>query len=445
MNPLHAHSKFSVLCRHAVRVLGLLALSILGAQAAVTGDPYEPDDTPVQSTAIWSVDPSTLPPGLPDPLQDLDIPQVHTIHDAQDQDWLVFQAAGNDWHEVHVWPQNPALDLRIDLYDEQGVLLGTADWNFAGESEVLSYYLQGPSQPLWVRITALNDQDGGPPQGYQVAVFQPYLEFDGFLYGTVKDSATGTALVKAGITSPRGQGVLTNARGAYMMPHVAGQFDFTATTLGVSNPVTQRATIWPLAYTTLDFQLFLTSSPPPPPSPPPPSPPPATKYEQQIYTLYIGYFGRPPSPNGFDYYSGRMTQTGGNYLILMDDFFRSSESQGLFGALGNSDKVNRVFNYLFGRNAATGGLSYWTGLIDSGQISLAEMAYTIAYNAAAADRGVLAAKRNAAQAFLAALRNRPGCALEVGFARDFLSQVRSSADANRAIAGMEATLASMCP
>lgn len=120
-------------------------------------------------------------------------------------------------------------------------------------------------------------------------------------------------------------------------------------------------------------------------------------YDTEVYTLFIGYFGRPPAPVGVDYYGGLMESSAGNWRILADDFWNSPESQGLYPpGLSTRDKINQVFNNLFGRSATTAGLDYWEGLINDGVVSLPEIAYTVAYNADTGDTAIVNAKRQTA-------------------------------------------------
>lgn len=160
--------------------------------------------------------------------------------------------------------------------------------------------------------------------------------------------------------------------------------------------------------------------------------------------MFIGYFGRPPAPGGFQYYSGWMNQSEGNYLILVDDFFNSTESLNRYNQLSTEDKINLVFNSMFGRDALPSGVTYWKQMIETGQISLAAMPYTIAFNAAAADLAVLNAKIAAAEVFMNALKQTPSCSMNIDVGRDFLTDIRSQADADAAIATIGVTITSMC-
>ena len=124
----------------------------------------------------------------------------------------------------------------------------------------------------------------------------------------------------------------------------------------------------------------------------------------QIFTLFIGYFGRPPAPSGRDYYNRIMEQSDGHWVIIADDFWKSAESQTLHPpGLSTRQQIDAIYHYLYSRSAASEGLDYWEGLITAGIVSLPEMAYTIAYNASAEDLAILDAKRVTAARWSAAL------------------------------------------
>lgn len=178
----------------------------------------------------------------------------------------------------------------------------------------------------------------------------------------------------------------------------------------------------------------------------------ATTYLDQINTLFIGYFGRPPSPAGVDYYGSVMDQSGGDWAILADDFWNSSESQQLYSpSLSTREKINLIYQNLFSRDATADGLDYWQGLLDAGLVSLPEMAYTIAYNATADDEAILDAKRTTAELWTLSLDTTEELAAfqtDAGrrSARSFLAGVNTSApaslsDVDQAIAEMVASSA----
>ncbi len=172
-----------------------------------------------------------------------------------------------------------------------------------------------------------------------------------------------------------------------------------------------------------------------------------SEYSRQVYVMYAGYFGRPPAPAGFNYYLGWMNTSGGNYRIIVDDFYRSTESQSIYGGLTTAQQVTQVFRFLFARDPTSQGLQYWTGMVNSGQISVAEMAYTIAYSAQAADQTVLDAKLQAAQAFqeeVARVQQARGCTIDPDDGRYFLLCVQSPEDAQREIKSIQWTVGLLC-
>jgi len=117
-----------------------------------------------------------------------------------------------------------------------------------------------------------------------------------------------------------------------------------------------------------------------------------TTYQNQVDTMYIAYFGRPVDPSGEDYYSNLMASKNGSFSAMNYDFFMSKEAQDIYGSMGINAKVNAFYQNLFGHDADAAGLTYWVGLINAGTITLPDAAYTIAFNAGAADAAILAAK-----------------------------------------------------
>ena len=170
-------------------------------------------------------------------------------------------------------------------------------------------------------------------------------------------------------------------------------------------------------------------------------------YTQQVVTMFTGYFGRPAAASGQSYYEGLMTQSGGNYRILVDDFYKSAESQAIYGGLGVSAQVTQVFRQLFSRDPQPSGLTYWTQQVTQGVISVPEIAYTVAYNAADADSAILGAKRRAALEFSKALAANAQYASaysqSLALGRAYLNCVNGDAAADAAIARLPTTMANM--
>lgn len=182
----------------------------------------------------------------------------------------------------------------------------------------------------------------------------------------------------------------------------------------------------------------------------------APSYENQVFTLFIGYFGRPPAPAGAEYYGGLMDQSSGQWQIIADDFWNSDESQGLYPPEQSTRvKINTIYRNLFSRDATSDGLDYWEGLINAGIISLPEAAYTIAYNASAEDLAILDAKRATALLWTNSLDTQDELAAfstDAGLnqARSFLAGIdgatpASQGEVDQAIADMVASSAASAP
>lgn len=170
------------------------------------------------------------------------------------------------------------------------------------------------------------------------------------------------------------------------------------------------------------------------------------QYTTQVTTMYTGYFGRPPATAGLNYYEQWMASTGGNHNVLVDDFFNSQESKQMFAGMSTRDQVIQVFNNLFARAPAQAGLDYWVNMVDTGQVSIAAMSYTVAYNAAQADLEVLNAKRKASLAFAQALNTperRSAYSAALGLGRSYLQCVNGDSAASAAVARLEITMTNL--
>lgn len=129
----------------------------------------------------------------------------------------------------------------------------------------------------------------------------------------------------------------------------------------------------------------------------------AADYYTQVYTMFVGYFGRPPAQSGLDYYANLVNAAGGKLNAVLDDFHKAAESQAQFAGKTIEQQVNIIFQNLFGRDAAPTGLNYWAGEIAAGRLALSQAAYAIAQGAQTADKAVLTAKVDSAKLWVAGL------------------------------------------
>lgn len=84
-----------------------------------------------------------------------------------------------------------------------------------------------------------------------------------------------------------------------------------------------------------------------------------------LIRLYRAYFLRDPDTSGLAYWWQQVMR--GRSLAATSQFFSaSSEFQNRYGALDNSAFVELVYQNVLGRPADSGGLRYWSGVLDAG-------------------------------------------------------------------------------
>jgi len=119
----------------------------------------------------------------------------------------------------------------------------------------------------------------------------------------------------------------------------------------------------------------------------------------RVQQLYVAYYGRPADQEGQEYWADRLDAEGEGAII--NAFGNSEEYAALAEGEGNATLVNSIFMQAFGRNADAEGLVYYTGVLESGEKSLAEIALTIINAASGFDRNQFDAKVEAAAAYTA--------------------------------------------
>ncbi len=118
----------------------------------------------------------------------------------------------------------------------------------------------------------------------------------------------------------------------------------------------------------------------------------AADYQNIVQDLYVAYFGRPADPAGLANFEAALQaadaptdlgdlaeayNSNGTIKSLIDGFGTSRESQTLYGNGSTEDFVTAVFQNVLGRAPAASGLSYWSGAISSGQLSVGDAALSI--------------------------------------------------------------------
>src|SRR5687768_4380903 len=89
-----------------------------------------------------------------------------------------------------------------------------------------------------------------------------------------------------------------------------------------------------------------------------------------VQKLYVAYFGRPADPGGLQYWTNALANNPNALGEMSRQFGLSKEYRDTYAGLNNRALVNEVYENLFGRPAETGGLNYWTDLMDRGVITI---------------------------------------------------------------------------
>jgi arylsulfatase B len=100
-------------------------------------------------------------------------------------------------------------------------------------------------------------------------------------------------------------------------------------------------------------------------------------YNDQVQEMYIAYYGRPADPAGLTFWVGNLESRNGDLSTIIDDFGTSTEYTERFAILDNETLINEIYVQLLGRNADTGGLSFYLQKLDAGEMTLATVALNI--------------------------------------------------------------------
>ncbi|OYY17870.1 MAG: hypothetical protein B7Y59_11215 [Burkholderiales bacterium 35-55-47] len=119
----------------------------------------------------------------------------------------------------------------------------------------------------------------------------------------------------------------------------------------------------------------------------------------QIQQAYVTFFSRPADPVGLAYWQAYT----GSVADLYATFAQQTEYSAAFSGLTSAQKVNVVYQNLFGRDAEASGLLYWAGQVEAGNISVANLALAVSAGSQGTDKVTVDSRVTAATAFTAAL------------------------------------------
>lgn len=97
----------------------------------------------------------------------------------------------------------------------------------------------------------------------------------------------------------------------------------------------------------------------------------------QVQEMYIAYYGRPGDAGGVGFWAERLQDEGGDLGAIIESFGNSTEFVEQFGGLSETALINNIFLQLFGRDADSGGLNFYLGLLQRGEKTLASIALDI--------------------------------------------------------------------
>jgi hypothetical protein len=184
---------------------------------ATDADPYEVDDTFEQAGVI----------------EVGGIAQDHNFHKSGDIDWLVFSANAQSVYEILISNVGPRADPVIELYYKDGVTLleGPLSRSGAGGGERMEWACPS-SGTYYLRIQQSDPGTFGEDTEYGIEVYKPSATYPGFLYGSVTDQTTGTPISEALIETNDSTHANSLPDGNYLMVHLPGTFEATATARG---------------------------------------------------------------------------------------------------------------------------------------------------------------------------------------------------------------------
>ncbi|PXX41395.1 uncharacterized protein DUF4214 [Undibacterium pigrum] len=117
--------------------------------------------------------------------------------------------------------------------------------------------------------------------------------------------------------------------------------------------------------------------------------------EVDIQNLYIAYFNRPADKAGLAYWKDANL----NLLQIAQSFSEQKEYASAFAGFSTEQTINALYNNLFNHKADADGLTYWSGQINSGKVSIGAAAIAILSGATGADLVAVQAKNTAATSF----------------------------------------------
>lgn len=149
-----------------------------------------------------------------------------------------------------------------------------------------------------------------------------------------------------------------------------------------------------------------------------------------IQASYIAYFNRPADVNGRAYWELAVQAHQYQLSDLTTSFSKAQEYKDLYAGKSSSEVVSTVYQNLFNRAPEATGLKFWTQKLDSGAVSVDQVAYTVMTAAQNSDKTIIDNKVAAADYFTNQLADRglgeKYSGTMLAQAKDWLSQVNDN-------------------
>lgn len=116
-----------------------------------------------------------------------------------------------------------------------------------------------------------------------------------------------------------------------------------------------------------------------------------------VQGIYLALFGRPADPAGLAYFNG-ITNNGAN-LAAIDNLSGQAEYLTRFSGMTNTQIINSIYQSLFGRDGEATGVAFWLEKLNSGELTINNIAIAILDGAQGIDKATIDAKLAAANLF----------------------------------------------
>lgn len=123
-----------------------------------------------------------------------------------------------------------------------------------------------------------------------------------------------------------------------------------------------------------------------------------------VARLYFAYFLRVPDYEGISHWIGSY-RAGNSLQSISQAFAASAEFTARYGALDNSQFVDRVYQNVLGRPADATGLAHWKGQLDSGALTRGQV--MLAFSESAEYRALIDADVLVTMSYMGMLRRAP--------------------------------------